>query len=242
MKSSNLSKELVTSYSTFQNLIIPMLALNQLAIAGFGAYVSSYFNNKLGSRKSLTFMHRHFWSMVLFFIIAVVSKQFRMFTKRETPFVLLTGILGIFLKAQLTSKCRSTTSPYYLSLWQPIMPVFVQAAVIFLGMENNSPRKFMGCTICIVSVTAYLIYRQLNIDSNIFDYNFFMIVQVVVPAVSSVTTKKALGADKIGIFNFGFWQTAIGWFVSLFYYSCQYIWNTMDKPYYGLQYQAGLLN
>jgi len=106
--------------------------------------VSSYMNNKLGSRKSLTFAHRHFWGMVLFFVLAVLSKQFRMFTKRETPFVLLTGLLGIFLKAQLTSKSRSTTSPYYLSLWQPLLPVFVQTAVILIGMEKGTPRKITG--------------------------------------------------------------------------------------------------
>ena len=38
MKASNLSKDLVTSYSTFQDLIIPILALNQLAVAAFGCF------------------------------------------------------------------------------------------------------------------------------------------------------------------------------------------------------------
>jgi MFS-type transporter involved in bile tolerance (Atg22 family) len=85
-------------------LIIPILALSQLAQAGFGAFVSSFMNNQLGARKPMVFLLRHFWTMIIFLVLALASKQFRMFTRRETPFIVLTGILGIFLKAQLTSK------------------------------------------------------------------------------------------------------------------------------------------
>lgn len=241
MKANNLSRDLITSYSTFHNLIIPILALNQLAVAGFGAYVSSYFNNKLGSRKSLTFLHRHFWTMVLFFVLAILSKQFRMFTRRETPFVILTGVLGIFLKAQLTSKCRSTTSPYYLSLWQPLLPVFVQAATIFLGMEKLNQRKGIGMAFCFISCAAFLIYQNWG-ENDIFDYNFFMFVQIVVPGISSITTKKAIGADSIGLFNLGFWISLFGVIGAWFYYSCQYFVNPMDSPYFHWDYQLGLLD
>ena len=148
MKANNLSKELVTSYLTFQNLIIAILALNQLAAAAFGSYASSYINNKLGSRKSLTFFHRHFWTTIVFLIAAKLKGELRFFTRKETKFVILTGILGIFLKAQLTSKNRSVSGPYYLSLWQPLLPVFVQFAVIMLGMEKSTPRKTAGMAIC----------------------------------------------------------------------------------------------
>ena len=96
MKASNLSRELVVSFTTFQNLIIPILALNQLATAGFGAYTSSTINNKMGARKSLVFFHRHFWAMVVFFILSLVSKSFRLPTKREIAPIYLVGVIVFF--------------------------------------------------------------------------------------------------------------------------------------------------
>lgn len=241
MKSSNLSKSLVTSYSTFHNLIIPILALSQLAQAGFGAFVSSFMNNQLGARKPMVFLLRHFWTMIIFLVLALASKQFRMFTRRETPFIVLTGILGIFLKAQLTSKWRSVTSPFYLALWQPLLPVFVQAATILLGMEKSSIRKTIGMMLCFSAWVAFVVKRNLGKD-DVFNYNFFMVVQIVVPGVSNITTKQALGADKIGIFNLSFWINVFGVLSAWFMYTWHYFWNPKDEPYFTLQFQVGLLD
>ena len=65
MKASNLGKDLVVSYQTFDNLIIPILALNQLFNALFADFAAGTMNIELGSRRSLTFFHRHFWAMVV---------------------------------------------------------------------------------------------------------------------------------------------------------------------------------
>jgi len=144
MKASNLSRQLVVSFSTFQNLVIPILAFSMLGAAGFGAFTSSTINNKLGSRKSLTFFHRHFWAMVIFFILSAVSKQLRFPTRREIAPLCLVGIIGIFFNQQMVSKNRGLSGPYYLSLWQPLIPVFVQGAVIAIGLEKYTPRKLIG--------------------------------------------------------------------------------------------------
>lgn len=242
MKASNLNKELIVSYTTFQSLVIPILALNQLAAAGFGAYVSSYVNSQLGPRRSLTFLFRHFWTMVLFLILAILNKEFRLFTKRETPFVLLTGILGIFLKAQLTSKSRGVSGPYYLSLWQPLTPVFVQAAVILLGMEKSSPKKLLGIVICTLAVIAFVTkYTLDNAFDDVFITYFFMVLQIILPGIGSVTTKKALVADKIGILNLCFWVNFFGSLSAFIYYSFHYIENPIP-PFISYSYQLDLLN
>ena len=147
MKASNLSRELVVSFTTFQSLIIPILALNQLATAGFGAYTSSTINNKMLARKSLVFFHRFFWAMVVFFIISLVSKSFRLPTKREVAPICLVGIIGFCFNPQMTTKNRGLSNPYILSLWQPLIPVFVQGAVIIIGLEKSTPRKLAGIVI-----------------------------------------------------------------------------------------------
>jgi drug/metabolite transporter (DMT)-like permease len=242
MKSSNLNRELIVSYSTFQSLIIPVLALNQLAAAGFGAYVSSYVNTQLGPRRSLTFFFRHFWTMILFLILAIVNKELRFFTKRETPFVLITGILGVFLKAQLTSKSRGVSGPYYLSLWQPLTPVFVQAAVIFLGMEKSSPRKLLGIVICSLAVLSFIIkYTFDHTLDNVFITYLFMVLQIILPGIGSVTTKKALVADKIGVLNLCFWVNVFGTLSAFIYYSFHYIKDPIP-PFISYTYQLDLLN
>lgn len=144
MKANNLSRDLITSYSTFHSLVIPILALNQLANAGWGAYTSSTVNRRMGPRNPMVFIHRHFGSLVIFFIGALVSKQIRLPTRREIPFIAITGVLGVWLRAAMVSKSRGSTSPYYLSLWQPLLPVFVQAATIVLRMEPLNYRKVIG--------------------------------------------------------------------------------------------------
>lgn len=60
--------------------------------------------------------------------------------------------------------------------------------------------------------------------------------------IGTVTGKKALMAGNIGIFNLGFWTTAIGWTISWFYYSCQYFLDNKDSAYFNFSYQLQLLN
>jgi len=47
----------------------------------------------------------------------------------------------------MVSKNRGLSTPYILSLWQPLIPVFVQGAVIFIGLEKSTPRKLAGIVI-----------------------------------------------------------------------------------------------
>jgi hypothetical protein len=82
----------------------------------------------------------------MFFILALVSKQFRMMTRKEVKFILLTGILNLFLRTQLGAKTRAQDARFF-SLWQPLLPVFVQVAVIMLGMEKPTRRRKIGLSL-----------------------------------------------------------------------------------------------
>mmetsp|Transcript_21337 Transcript_21337/g.18938 ORF Transcript_21337/g.18938 Transcript_21337/m.18938 type:complete len:87 (-) Transcript_21337:853-1113(-) len=86
--------------------------------------------------------------MAIFCILAILSKQIRFPTRREVAPICLVGIIGIFFNQQMVSKNRSLNGPYLLSLWQPLIPVFVQTAVIMIGLEKYTPRKLIGIVIC----------------------------------------------------------------------------------------------
>lgn len=120
------------------------------------------------------------------------------------------------------------------------MPVFVQFAVIMLGMEKSSPRKTAGIIICFTAWVIFVI--KYNIDEDeIFNRNFFMIAQIVAPGISSITLKKALGADGIGIFNLNFWVNVFGTACAFFYYGLQYHVDPRP-PFFSYTYQQGLLD
>ena len=68
-----------------------------------------------------------------------------------------------------------------------------------------------------------------------------MIVQIVAPGIASITTKKALGADKIGVFNLCFWINVFGTAAAFFYYGMHYHVNP-KPPFFSYTYQLGLLD
>lgn len=98
------------------------------------------------------------------------------------------------------------------------MPVFVMVASIWLSLEKTSPRKTAGAIICVAACVAFVIKRNWHRD-DWFEYNYWYVAQIIVPGVATITTKRAVGASKGGLFNIGFWFTIIGVLGELFYYS-----------------------
>ena len=69
MKASNLSRELVISFNTFDSLIIAILALMQLANAAFITFVAPTVDSKMGASWKLVDLHRYVSITLIFFIL-----------------------------------------------------------------------------------------------------------------------------------------------------------------------------
>ena len=69
-----------------------------------------------------------------------------------------------------------------------------------------------------------------------------MLVQIIAPGIATITTKKALGADKIGILNLAFWVNFFGSVSALFYYTCQYHLDTRNDYYLHYHYLTDLMD
>lgn len=78
--------------------------------------------------------------------------------------------------------------------------------------------------------------------SDWFEYNFWYLGLIIVPGVSTITTKMALGASKGGIFLMGFWFNFFGVLSAFYYYSCQYYLNDMGKPWLSFDYIIGIMD
>jgi len=140
----------------------------------------------------------------------------------------------------MVSKNRSLNGPYLLSLWQPLIPVFVQTAVIMIGLEKYTPRKLIGIVICWLAVLAFVIKYNIGEDK-IFLRNFWMVCLMVPAGIGSISTKKGLTANGIGIFNFAFWAHVPCVICAFLYYSFQYSVNP-KPPFFSYTYQLGLLD
>jgi len=125
MKISNVSKNLVVSYMTFDSMINALMFLNQFANAGMASFSNGFMNTQLGSRRSLTFFHRHLWITIFTFILTVLKGQLKFPGKQNLHFLVVSGTLGVFLNFQLISKNAGIFTLPFMMLFQPLFPVFI---------------------------------------------------------------------------------------------------------------------
>jgi hypothetical protein len=154
---------------------------------------------------------------------------------------MLSGLITVFLDSQLGNKSAEKSGPFFLALWQPLVPVFVQGAVILLKIDNATPRKLMGVWICVISVIIFVSIDNSSDDIySDFEIYFFISFQIVLSGTGSVIIGRALNADGIGIFNLCFWIHIFASIFGFLYYSFQYTLEP-SPPFFSYTYQLDLL-
>ncbi|CAI2365587.1 unnamed protein product [Moneuplotes crassus] len=238
MKSSNLSKELVVSYLTFDHMIFALMLLIQLFNAAYDIYAAGTVMTQLGSRRSLTFLHRFIWMAILSCIVSVLKKQMRLPTSKELPHLLLAGVLHLFLGYTLFAKTTYIFDLHIVILWQPIFPVIIMSCAIFLRMDKWTPFKIAGAVVSIVGCIGLII--SINIFGEEFHLNFFILPHIIAAAVGAINLSLSLKGG-MPIFTFCFWMAIVGAICCFAYYSLQYSLHP-TPPFFSYTYQLGLLN
>ncbi|CAI2386243.1 unnamed protein product [Moneuplotes crassus] len=239
MKISNVSKNLVVSFTTFDGMINALMLLNQLMNAGMAQFSNPIMNTRLGSRRSLTFFHRHLWITVFTFMLACLKGQLKFPGKKDFHFIVVAGSLNMFLNMQLNSKNNSFFTLPFMMLFQPLFPAFVLMYLIGLGLDKWTPRKIAGCVFCILPALSYVTLYNIT-DENRFFKNFFLIIQIMYPAMGAISLRFAVLKGNLGIFNIAFWASLTATALAFSYYSFQY-WLAPSPPFFSYTYQLGLM-
>ncbi|CAI2387112.1 unnamed protein product [Moneuplotes crassus] len=225
---------------TFDSMINALMFLNQFANAGMGAFSNGHMNTQLGSRRSLTFFHRHLWITIFTFILTLLKGQLRLPGKKDLHFIVVSGTLGVFLNFQLISKNSAVFTLPFMTLFQPLFPVFVLCGIIILKLDKWTPRKVIGSILCVLAVLSYVTFYNVTDETRFFK-NFFMAIQITTPAMGGIALRFAVLKGNLGIFNIAFWASTIATINAFAYYSFQY-WNEPSPPFFSPTYQFGLLD
>lgn len=162
-------------------------------------------------------------------------------TKKEAHYIILSGLITVFLDSQLGNKWAEKSGPFFFALWQPLVPVFVQGAVILLKLDHATPRKLLGVWIWVISVIIFVSIDNSSHDLySDFKIYFFISFQIVLSGTGSVIIGQALNADNIGIFNLWFWIYIFASIFGFLYYSFQYTLEP-SPPFFSYTYQLDLL-
>ncbi|CAI2360061.1 unnamed protein product [Moneuplotes crassus] len=224
---------------TFDSMINALMFLNQFANAGMASFSNGFMNTQLGSRRSLTFFHRHLWITIFTFILTVLKGQLKFPGKQNLHFLVVSGTLGVFLNFQLISKNAGIFTLPFMMLFQPLFPVFILCGIIALKLDRWTPRKVIGSILCVLSVLSYVTFYNVT-DEQRFFKNFFMTIQVTTPAMGAISLRFAVLKGNLGVFNIAFWASFFATINAFIYYSIQY-WLEPSPPFFSPTYQFGLL-
>ncbi|CAI2386226.1 unnamed protein product [Moneuplotes crassus] len=225
---------------TFDSMINALMFLNQFANAGMASFSNGFMNTQLGSRRSLTFFHRHLWITIFIFIMALLKRQLKFPGKKDFHFIVVSGTLGVFLNFQLIAKNSGVFTLPFMMLFQPLFPVFVLCGIIILGLDRWTVRKIIGSSLCVTAVLMYATIYNIQSDQRFFK-NFFIVIQVTTPAMGGIALRFAVLKGNLGVFNIAFWASTIATINAFAYYSFQY-WNEPSPPFFSPTYQFGLLD
>lgn len=211
-----------------------------MANAAYSNFAEGTFTKNLGLRSSLSFFHRHFWTMAVCFFLALVSKQFRFPSKQEGPYVWIAGIFNIFLSFQLQTKTSDIWKFELAVIWQPLFPVFILSAVLILRIDIFTIKKVVGAILWFIVCSIFVIYNAFT-SENAFLQTYFMIMRILAPLIGALSLRSAIFIGTIGVFNLAFWITFTATICSFMHYTIQYI-HDPSPPFFSYAYQLSLMD
>jgi hypothetical protein len=112
MKTDYVNPKLQKYHLTFSKLHIPLLALTQLYIAYYRAYIAGMVNNNMGMPRSFVLLMKQFLVALLFLIMALVSKDSFRVAPKSIPFIMITGITHVAMAQQLFTRTQIENGPF----------------------------------------------------------------------------------------------------------------------------------
>jgi len=112
MKADYIDAKLEVYRLTFSKLHIPLLALTQLYIAYYRAYISGIVNNNMRMPRSFVLLVKQTLIALMFLIMALVSKKSFRVDPKSVPFIMLTGIIHVAIAQQLFTRTQLENGPF----------------------------------------------------------------------------------------------------------------------------------
>lgn len=112
MKIDNINPNLIKYRMSFQQLHVPFLAITQLYVALYRAYMAPWVNNRSGMPRTFVLMLQQFIVMSLFFVMAIISKKSFHVTLKSIPFILITGFTHVAIQGQLFARSQIENGPF----------------------------------------------------------------------------------------------------------------------------------
>ena len=158
MRIENLKPSLKTYYRTRMSLIDPLIIVLQLVIAGYNSLCSKYLNFSLNLLETFILFFKQFSILTILLLLGLLTHKLRSFTRKEAPYLIVTSISGIFLNQYLFLKSQQHSDPFYVALWQPLVPVFATGASIVFDFEPATRLKLLGFGLCSMVVISNMIW------------------------------------------------------------------------------------
>lgn len=197
MKVDYISPKLVRYHLDFTKLHIPLLALTQLYIAYFRAYIAGFLNNRMGMPRSFVLLLKQFLVSSVFFFMAYFAGKKFLINPKSVAFIIITGLAHVSVSQQTFSRAQGENGPFISACYQPMAPALSTIAAILLGYEKGTVLKYSGVAICTIITLARFFYDDFYdiYNGRHFIGKYFLFMNLIFTTIGVITQKNVLSAN-----------------------------------------------
>lgn len=227
MKHDNIKPTLLKYNLTFTKLHIPFLALTQLYIAYYRAYIAGMVNNNMGMPRSFVLLIKQFLVSSLFLVLSLLGGKSFKLNPKSIPFVIMTGMIHVSLSQQLFTRSQIANGPFITACYQPIVPAVSTLGAILLKFEVGTTLKYVGIVVCFVATGTRLFYDDLydTYEGSQFIGKFFLFNQVLFLSIGVLLQKMVIAKNpNCSLLVMVFYIYGCGFLTTIIIYHVKY-WN-----------------